>query len=118
MRAVGDLEFFRASWIADYPDAESYLSLFYSPNHTPNGPNYSKFTNTDYDSLYQESLQEWDINQRNLYYQKMDSIIVAEKATVPLFYDKAIRFIQPEIEGMKINPQNFLYLKKVKKHPK
>lgn len=117
MRAVGDLEFFRSSWIADYPDAESYLSLFYSPNHTPQGPNYSYFTNTTYDSLYVASMEIQDIEKRSLLYQKMDSILLAEKASVPLFYDKAIRFIQPEVRGMKINPQNFLYLKEVYKTP-
>ncbi|HLS10939.1 MAG TPA: ABC transporter substrate-binding protein [Flavobacteriaceae bacterium] len=117
MRAVGDLEFFRASWIADYPDAESYLSLFYSPNHTPNGPNYSHFTNKVYDSLYVASMAIQDIEQRSHLYQKMDSILLAEMATVPLFYDKAVRFVQPNVKGMKINPQNFLYLKNVYKTP-
>jgi ABC-type oligopeptide transport system substrate-binding subunit len=29
--------FFRASWIADYPDAENYLSLFYSKNFSRMG---------------------------------------------------------------------------------
>lgn len=118
MRAVGDLEFFRSSWIADYPDAESYLSLFYSLNHTPNGPNYSYFTHQVYDSLYHSSMEIQDIEKRSHLYRQMDSIIVEEMATVPLFYDKAIRFIQPEIQGMKMNPQNFLYLKKVYKTPK
>jgi len=37
-KSSGDLDAFRASWIADYPDAENYLSLFYSKNFTPNGP--------------------------------------------------------------------------------
>lgn len=31
-KATGKLAIFRASWIADYPDAENYLSLFYSKN--------------------------------------------------------------------------------------
>ena len=32
--------FFRGSWIADYPDAENYLSVFYSKNPAP--PNYTR----------------------------------------------------------------------------
>ena len=32
MVATSKLSFFRGSWIADYPDAENYLSLFYSNN--------------------------------------------------------------------------------------
>lgn len=117
MRATGNLEMYRASWIADYPDAESYLSLFYSPNHTPKGPNYSYFSNKTYDSLYVASMEIQDIEIRSHLYKEMDSIILAEMATVPLFYDKAIRFIQPQVKGMRINPQNFLYLKEVYKTP-
>ena len=36
-KANGKLDFFRASWVADYPSAENYLSLFYSKNLSPNG---------------------------------------------------------------------------------
>ena len=74
-------------------------------------------TNQTYDSLYVESMAVQDIEQRSHLYQKMDSILLAEMATVPLFYDKAVRFVQPEVKGMEINPQNFLYLKEVYKTP-
>ena len=40
-KSSGKLELFRASWIADYPDAENYLSLFNSLNFSPKGPNYT-----------------------------------------------------------------------------
>jgi ABC-type oligopeptide transport system substrate-binding subunit len=33
--------FFWATWIADYPDAESYLTMFYGKNTAP--PNYTRF---------------------------------------------------------------------------
>ena len=42
-KANGKLPIFRASWIADYPDAENYLSLFYSKNFAPNGPQLHTF---------------------------------------------------------------------------
>ena len=42
-KANGKLDMFRASWVADYPDAENYLSLYYSKNFAPNGPNYTHF---------------------------------------------------------------------------
>ena len=35
-KANGKLDLFRASWVADYPDAENYLSLYYSKNFDPN----------------------------------------------------------------------------------
>ncbi|MGZ3880888.1 MAG: ABC transporter substrate-binding protein, partial [Flavisolibacter sp.] len=39
--------FFRGSWIADYPDAENYLSVFYSKNPAP--PNYTRYKNPKFD---------------------------------------------------------------------
>ncbi|MDG1330434.1 MAG: ABC transporter substrate-binding protein [Flavobacteriaceae bacterium] len=115
MKSSGELAMFRASWIADYPDAENYLSLFYSKNFTPNGPNYAHFKNNIYDSLYLASLSLPNIEKRKLLYKKMDSIIIEEAPVVPLYYDMAVRFVSKKVSGLGINPQNFLVLKKVKK---
>lgn len=115
MKSSGELALFRASWIADYPDAENYLSLFYSKNFTPNGPNYAHFKNNIYDSLYVASLSLTNIEKRKLLYEKMDSIIIEEAPVVPLYYDMAVRFVSKKVSGLGINPQNFLVLKKVKK---
>lgn len=115
MKSTGELDIFRASWIADYPDAENYLSLFYSPNFTPNGPNYTHFKNKEYDSLYVRSLSVSNIEIRKNLYSKMDSIIINEAPVVPLFYDMAVRFVNKKVSGLGINPQNFLVLKRVNK---
>jgi len=114
--ATGKVDFFRGSWIADYPDAENYLSLFYSGNFAPNGPNYTHFKNELFDELYRKSFTETDIEKRFELYRKMDSIIIVEAPIVPLFYDKVIRFSAKKIENLGINPLNLLQLKKVKKH--
>ncbi|MFT4697799.1 MAG: ABC-type transport system substrate-binding protein [Flavobacteriaceae bacterium] len=115
MKSSGELDIFRASWIADYPDAENYLSLFYSPNFTPNGPNYTHFKNKVFDSLYVQSLSLINIDERKVLYTKMDSIVISEAPVIPLYYDMAIRFVNKKVSGLGINPQNFLVLKKVKK---
>jgi peptide/nickel transport system substrate-binding protein len=115
MKSSGELDIFRASWIADYPDAENYLSLFYSPNFAPNGPNYMHFRNTTFDSIYEKALTISKIEERKMLYTKMDSIIVEEAPVVPLFYDMAVRFVNKKVSGLGINPQNFLVLKHVKK---
>ncbi len=115
MKSSGELDIFRASWIADYPDAENYLSLFYSPNFAPNGPNYMHFRNATFDSIYEKALTISKIEERKILYTKMDSIIVEEAPVVPLFYDMAVRFVNKKVSDLGINPQNFLVLKHVKK---
>lgn len=117
MKSSGDLDTFRASWIADYPDAENYLSLFYSKNFTPNGPNYTHFKNTLYDSLYEHSLSMTDIEKRKIIYTQMDSIIISKAPIIPLYYDQVVRFTRKNVSGLTPNPQNFLVLKRVKKTP-
>ena len=113
--ASGKLDFFRASWIADYPDAENYLSLFYSKNFSPNGPNYTHFQNISYDSLYEKSLLEVNDSIRRNLYRQMDKLLMEEAPIVPLFYDEVIRFSQKNINNFETNAMNMLFLKEVYK---
>ena len=107
------LEFFRGSWIADYPDAENYLSLFYSPNFSPAGPNYTHFSHQGYDGLFEETLMTLDDSARYAKYQELDRIIVREAVVVPLYYDQVVRFIPEGLSGIGSNPMNLLHLKHV-----
>lgn len=113
--STGKVSFFKASWIADYPDAENYLSLFYSKNFSPNGPNYTHFKNAEFDRLYEQAFLETDNAKREALYKKMDEIAMAEAPVIPLFYDKASRFTRSNVSGLGINPLNLLVLKRVKK---
>jgi peptide/nickel transport system substrate-binding protein len=113
MVATSKLNFFRGSWIADYADAENYLALFYSKNHSPNGPNYTHFSCEAYDALYEEAIQEVDDSLRYTLYHRMDQMIIDSAAIVPLYYDQVVRFVQPNIANFKSNGMNMLKLKAV-----
>ncbi len=115
-KANGKLDVFRASWVADYPDAQNYLSLFYSENFTPNGPNYTHFKNATFDSIYTKAMSESNVEKRINLYKKMDKIVLEEAPIVVMFYDEVLRFTQKNIEGLGINPTNLLELKNVQKN--
>ena len=117
MKAEAKLPFFRASWIADYPDAENYLSMFYSKNFCPRGPNYTHFSNSGFDALYEKSMLTVDDSLRFLYYRRMEKIMMEEAPVVVLYYDQVLRFVQDNITGLGSNPMNLLDLKRVKKLP-
>ncbi|MCB9359680.1 MAG: hypothetical protein H6588_00115 [Flavobacteriales bacterium] len=108
------LNFFRKSWMADYPDAENYLALFYSKNFTPHGPNYTHFKNFQFDKLYEMSQLETNDSTRHHLYQEMDKIIIEEAPIVPLYYDQAVRLTNANVKDLGINALNLLTLKKVK----
>ena len=115
MKAQAKLNFFRSSWIADYPDAENYLSLFYSKNFCPHGPNYTHFSNPKFDFLYEQSQNEVNDSVRLSFYRKMDNLVMEEAPVVVLFYDQVLRFVQKDVTGLGSNPINLLDLRYVRK---
>ena len=112
--ARSKLNFFRKSWMADYPDGENYMALFYSKNFTPHGPNYTHFKNYQFDKLYEMSQMQVNDSIRHHLYQEMDKIIIEEAPVIPLYYDEVVRLIQPNVKNLGINPLNLLTLKTVK----
>lgn len=114
LKAQAKLAFFRASWIADYPEAENYLSLFYSHNFCPAGPNYTHFSNPAYDHLFEQSQQEVNDSLRYTFYQEMDNLIMQESPVIILYYDQVLRFIRKKVTGLGSNPINMLDLRRVR----
>jgi oligopeptide transport system substrate-binding protein len=105
--------FFRGSWIADYPDAENYLSVFYSKNPAP--PNYTRFKNDAFDKLYEQALSQTNDSLRYDLYRSMDKIIVANAPVVPLWYDMVIHLVHKNVHGFETNSLNMLELRWAKK---
>ena len=115
MKSQAKAQFFRASWIADYPDAENYLSLFYSKNFCPNGPNYTHFASKAFDQLYEKSLGTVNDTIRYLLYKQMEKLIMQEAPVVILYYDQVLRFVHNNVQGLESDPMNMLTLKRVRK---
>lgn len=104
--------FFRGSWIADYPDAENYLGVFYGKNPAP--PNYTRYNNPEYNKLFERALSEQNDSIRIKLYQQMNALIIADAPIVPLWYDMVIRLTQPYVKNFKPNALNLLELRQVK----
>jgi ABC-type transport system substrate-binding protein len=115
IRNQGKLVMFRSSWIADYPDPENFLACFYSPFHPPNGPNYTRFSNPFFDSVFVQANLIDNPNQRMKSLAFLDSLVTANPPLVFLFYDKSVRLLSKNIHGFDPHPMNFLKLKYVSK---
>lgn len=105
--------FFRGSWIADYPDAENYMAMFYSKNPAP--PNYTRYKNPDFDVLYEKALTETNDSLRYELYRQMDQIVINDAPVIPVWYDMAIHLIQPNIRNFGPNALNLLELRRARK---
>ena len=115
-RSNGKIDMFRSSWIADYLDAENYLSIFYSKNFAPDGSNYFHYKSIKFDSLYNKAFTVTNIDKRKHLYTTMDSLVMQKTIMVPLYYDEVIRFTQKNVKGLGTNPINLLDLRYVRKH--
>jgi ABC-type transport system substrate-binding protein len=111
----GRAAFFSKSWLGDYPDAENYLALFYSPNFSPAGPDKTHYKSAEYDRLYTQAIREQDAARRTALYQAMDRLVVRDQPVISLYYDEIIRLTQRNVRGLTANPMNQLLLERVRK---
>lgn len=114
-KATGKFSFFRANWGADYPDAENFLSLYYSKNFAPEGPNYSHYHNSEFDELYLSAFRITDEKKRETVYAEMDQLMMESAPIVPLFYDQTSIFLRKNVKNFNMSPVKLLDLTRVYK---
>ena len=73
----GDVQIFAAGGGAGIPDAQDFLSQFYSKYWAP-GPNHFNYSNPEFDKLYEESEVMPDSPERRELYRKMELIVLED----------------------------------------
>lgn len=106
----GTASFWRAGWVADYPDPENFLSLFYGGNIGDNNPavNPFKYNNPEFDRLFEQALVEADEEKRMELFAQCDQLIIDDAVVMPLINDdfitmvnlKVRKFVTNEIEQL------------------
>ncbi|MBT6364963.1 MAG: ABC transporter substrate-binding protein, partial [Bacteroidetes bacterium] len=108
------LDFFRASWIADYPDAANYLMLFTTEMKAPNGPNYSRYSSATFDSIY-DAIQSAPFGAGRIELMTAaDQYLTDQAVCVPLYYDEVLRVFPTRTIGVQTNALNALTLLEAK----
>jgi len=91
-----------AAWIADYPDGDNFMQLFYGPNSYKS--NNGCWTIPEYDALYQRSVRLPPGPERDKLYQEMTRILEGystHRLTVSRYRNQ---LVQPRIEGYRKHP--------------
>jgi len=70
-------QIFSLGWVADYPDVESFLQLFYSKNASPGSNNFN-YSNPEYDMLYEQVVVMPESEERNELYRKAERIVIED----------------------------------------
>lgn len=108
----GKVEFFRTSWIADYPDPETFLLLLYGKIIPKNikeksFTNTSRFSNAKFDELFSRAMKEPDMTKRYDLYRQADQIALDEAAIMPLFYEENYRLLQLTVRNFPANGMEY-----------
>jgi len=98
-------QMYMMGWHADYPDAENFLQLFYSPN-IKKGTNNSNYSSAGFDRLYEKVRTMSDTPERSKLYTKMirqisedvPVVLLSEPISFVLYYDW-VRNVKPHPIG-------------------
>lgn len=102
----GDMNVFRASWVADYDDAFSFLQLAQSGF----GINLSHYSNSAYDALLQRAALQVGRDRRALL-QDAEALMLSEQPVIPLFFYVSKHLVAARVRGWNDNALNVTYSK-------
>jgi oligopeptide transport system substrate-binding protein len=95
----GLVEIGRAGWLADYNDADNFLSLL----KTGIEHNYGKWSNAEYDKLITDGNKETDQAKRSELFHKAEKIALDDSAAIPIYYYLSENIVSPKIKGFEDN---------------
>ncbi|HGM5489462.1 TPA: ABC transporter substrate-binding protein [Serratia fonticola] len=105
-RNTGNFDVVRASWVGDYNEASTFLSLLTSSH----SGNIAKFNNPQYDRLLADASRETKPAALTADYNKAEQMIAAEAPIAPIYQYTNGRLIKPWVKGYPItNPEDVAY---------
>ncbi|MFJ5158704.1 ABC transporter substrate-binding protein [Pantoea sp. NPDC088449] len=114
-RNSGSFDVIRASWVGDYNEPSTFLSLLTS---THSG-NIARFHSGDYDAVLTKASRETSVAARNADYNKAEQIIADQAPIAPIYQYTNGRLIKPWVKGYPItNPEDVAYSRElwIEKH--
>ncbi len=105
MREREITQVFRSSWIGDYNDAHTFLSIMESDNPS-NMPGYQ---NETYDDLMQQAAEQVDPKKRRFYLEEAERVLLADHPVIPLYFYVSKHLVSPEVVGWEDNVLDYHY---------
>jgi oligopeptide transport system substrate-binding protein len=105
MREAETTQVFRSSWIGDYNDAHTFLSVLQggSPSNMP------RFANDEYDDLMRRAAEQVDPLARQLYLEEAERVLLGEHAVIPLYFYVSKHLVSPRVRGWGDNVLDYHY---------
>lgn len=105
-RNTGNFDVIRASWVGDYNEPSTFLSLLISTNTG----NIARFNEPAYDKVIRQAAMENTATARNADYNEAEKILAEKAPIAPIYQYTNGRLIKPWLKGYPItNPEDVAY---------
>ena len=105
MRDAEVTQVFRSSWIGDYDDAHTFLSVL----RAGSASNMPRYANDDFESLMQRAAEQADLDRRKLYLEEAERVMLADHPVIPLYFFVSNHLVRPEVRGWGDNVLDYHY---------
>jgi ABC-type oligopeptide transport system substrate-binding subunit len=105
MREKQVTQVFRSSWIGDYNDAHTFLSVMEGGNAS----NVTGYDSEEYDSLMRRAAEQVEPESRRLYLEEAERVLLADHAVIPLYFFVSKHLVSPDVVGWGDNVLDYHY---------
>ena len=105
MREANITQVFRSSWIGDYNDAHTFLSIMQSDNPA----NMPRWSNEQFDQRMRDAAAQTDLHKRRLYLEEAERVLLHEHPAIPLYFYVSKHLVSPRVQGWGDNILDYHY---------
>lgn len=114
----GKADMFRAAWVADYPDPETFLTNFYGKNvpaslDEPSHPNTTRYKNATFDKYFESALKSTDKESRYDNFFNAEKTMLMDPPIMVLWYAEDYKLYYSYVRNYSPNALQYLDLSQV-----
>ncbi len=105
MRDAEVTQVFRSSWMGDYNDAFTFLSVLQAGS----AANMPRYSNDEYESLLERAANQVDAERRRLYLEEAERVMLADHPVIPMYFYVSKHLVSPKVSGWGDNVLDYHY---------
>ena len=108
----GKSPYFRIGWMADFPNPQNFLHLFYGKNvpktkAESSFPNLSRYNSAKFDGFYEKAMASQNLEETIDNFVKAEQTLMEDAGVIVLWYDEGYRLLQPHVQNFPSNPMQY-----------
>lgn len=96
---------FMGSWIGDYNDAHTFLSILESGSSS----NMPRYSSEEYDGQMQRAASQANPKTRRLYLEEAERVLLDDHPVIPLYFYVSKHLVSPRVRGWEDNVLDYHY---------